>query len=178
MNAPITYGWAPDDPVTGRLVIVGCSRRKRATDVPVPALELYEGGCVPELRTRIGAHPQHRARVRVLSGEHGLLTADTPVLPYERPLDEHRIGELRPQVTATLLAEAIRDGMPRHLLLVAEPRYLSLLADLFRQATLLARGRRRPRRLGMAMTQRTRRPNRRPATRSYDPRHVVPKERR
>lgn len=132
-TAPAGLRWAPDDPVAGRLVIVGCSRRKRATAVPVPALDLYLGGWVPQLRSRIAAHPQHRARVRVLSAEHGLLTADQPVLPYDRLLDPQRACELRPRVSAALHAETRSSGMPRHVLVVAEPRYLSLLAAVFRQ---------------------------------------------
>ncbi|MFI5497120.1 DUF6884 domain-containing protein [Actinoplanes sp. NPDC051859] len=122
--------WAPPDPVTDRLVFVGCSRRKRAATRPLQALELYEGGCIPQLRARLGRHPAYSTRLRILSAEHGLLDADTPVLPYDRPLDPDRAAQLQPVVGADLLAEAARDGMPRHLLVVAEPLYLHLLTDL------------------------------------------------
>jgi hypothetical protein len=125
------WPWAPDDPVGGRLVVVGCSRRKRDTAVPVPAFELYEGGCVPALRRRLGASPAHRARVRILSAEHGVLTPDQPVAPYDRRLTPDRVEELSPRVRAQVLAEAAV-GVPRELLVVAEPLYLHLLADLFR----------------------------------------------
>lgn len=126
--------WATPDPVSDRLVIVGCSRRKRAQ--PAPALDLYLGGCVPQLRARLGSHPAHRAQVRILSAEHGVLTADTALRPYNRPLDHARAVDLRPVVGATLLAEAATAGMPRRLLVVAEPLYLHLLGDLLDNISL------------------------------------------
>lgn len=58
---------AAGDPVEGRLVIVTCSARKADTTAPVPALDLYRGGCIPVLRARIGGNPRLRARIRILS---------------------------------------------------------------------------------------------------------------
>ena len=111
------------------LVIVGCSRRKLATDVPVPALELYEGGAVPRLRERVAAKPAWRNRVWVLSAEHGLVPADRPLLPYDRLLTLERAEELRPQV-----AEAVRRALGElrsgEVLTIVEPLYLVCLADL------------------------------------------------
>lgn len=86
-------GFPPaDGPLDRRLVIAGCSRRKKPAAVPVPALELYQGGSIPWLRARLGEHPGLRQRVRILSAEHGLLTADSPVLPYDRPLRPRHRG--------------------------------------------------------------------------------------
>jgi hypothetical protein len=121
---------AEDHPVTTRMVIVGCTARKALTPEPLPALELYEGGCVPSLRARLGGQPQLRARVRFLSAEHGLVTADTPLRPYDRPLDPARAAQLRPVVMAALHREMTTDGVPHEVLVVAEPLYLVLLADL------------------------------------------------
>jgi hypothetical protein len=121
---------APDHPVDGRLVIVGCCAEKSTTPGFHPALELYDGGCVPQLRARLGGHPPLRARVRFLSAEHGLVTADTPLHAYDRPLDPARAVELRPVVMATLVREMAGTGVPNEVLVVAEPLYLVLLADL------------------------------------------------
>lgn len=121
---------AEDHPVLSRMVIVGCSARKAVTPGPLAALELYEGGCVPPLRARLGGQPQLRARVRILSAEHGLVTADTPLHTYDRPLDPGRAAELRPAVMAALHREMTIDGVPHEVLVVAEPLYLVLLADL------------------------------------------------
>jgi hypothetical protein len=47
-----------------------------------------------------------------------------------RPLDPDRAVELRPEVMATLHQEMSTDGIPAEVLVVAEPLYLVLLADL------------------------------------------------
>ncbi|MGH3935263.1 MAG: hypothetical protein ACRDS1_09860, partial [Pseudonocardiaceae bacterium] len=126
------------DLVLSRMVILGCTARKALTPGPLPALELYEGGCVPQLRARLGGQRRLRARVRFLSAEHGLVTADTPLHPYDRPLDPGRAGQLRPAVMAALYREMTTEGVPHEVLVVAEPLYLVLLADLL---ALLARPR-------------------------------------
>jgi len=118
------------DQDTSRLVIVGCSANKATTAGPLPALELYDGGCVPPLRARLGGQPRLRARVRFLSAEHGLVTADTLLHPYDRPLDGQRAVELRPHVASALGRDMAAHGVPEEILLVAEPLYLVLLADL------------------------------------------------
>jgi len=110
----------------GRLVIAGCSAEKATCTGLLPAIDLYDGGCVPPLRARLGPVPALRARVRFLSAEHGLVTADTPLRGYDRPLDPRRAAELRPQVTRQLAA----GGVPGDILLIAEPLYLVLIADL------------------------------------------------
>ncbi|MDG4751309.1 hypothetical protein O7630_10185 [Micromonospora sp. WMMD718] len=112
------------------LVIVGCSAEKTPTLRPLPALDLYDGGCVPHLRARVGHLPHQRSRVRFLSAEHGLVTADTRLHTYDRPLDPARAAELRPRVWAQLQADLHSDHIPDDILVVAEPLYLVLLADL------------------------------------------------
>ena len=114
-------------PVDGRMVIACCSARKSETRQPMPALELYQGGCIPALRWRIGTDKKLRARVRILSAEHGLITADTPLLPYDRPLDSERAHLLRTAVTQAFITD---HELPREALVVAEPLYLIMLADL------------------------------------------------
>ncbi|MFC0037187.1 DUF6884 domain-containing protein [Actinomadura rayongensis] len=112
--------------VTDRLVVVGCSRRKRTTAARLPALDLYEGGCVPALRARLGDRPELRARVRVLSAEYGLVRADDLLRPYDRRLDAARAARLRISAAASLADEqAVRE-----VLVAAEPLYLYLIADL------------------------------------------------
>lgn len=129
-HAPGPLSPAEDHPVLSRMVIVGCTARKAPTPGPLRALELYDGGCVPPLRARLGGQPRLRARVRFLSAEHGLVTADTPLHTYDRSLDPGRAVELRPTVMAELHREMSANGVPREVLVVAEPLYLVLLADL------------------------------------------------
>ncbi|PZG44538.1 hypothetical protein C1I98_17030 [Spongiactinospora gelatinilytica] len=111
-----------------KLVIVGCSRRKRDTATPVPALDLYEGGCIPQLRRRIGHLPGLRRQVRILSAEHGLIDADQPLLPYDRVLTPGRACELR-RSTGVVLA---RYGTPTGVLLIAEPPYQDIVREHLR----------------------------------------------
>jgi hypothetical protein len=109
------------------LLILGCTRHKRPTLIPVPALNLYEGGCVPQLRRRLGHGHTLRARVRILSAEHGLISAEEPLLPYDRVLTDRRAAELGPQVSAALRQVIDSSGPPEELLIVAEPRYQALV---------------------------------------------------
>lgn len=117
-------------PLPATLLLAGCSRRKTTTAVPLPALELYAGGIAPQLRARIGDHPNLRQRVAFLSARHGLVSADTPLLPYKQPLSPERAAQLRPQVYRTLRRRIDALGAPARLLVVAEPLYLALVADL------------------------------------------------
>lgn len=116
--------------IAARLVIFGCCAEKATGPGPLPALDLYDGGCVPPLRSRLGHDARLRARVRFLSAEHGLVTADTRLHTYDRTLDPDRAVELRPSVMAALTREMTTHGVPHEVLVVAEPLYLVLLADL------------------------------------------------
>ncbi|RBQ16514.1 hypothetical protein DP939_29795 [Spongiactinospora rosea] len=111
-----------------KLVIVGCSRRKRDTATPVPALDLYEGGCIPQLRRRIGHRQGLRRQVRILSAEHGLIDADRPLLPYDRVLTPERASELRQNAGAVLA----RYGTPTGVLVIAEPAYQDIVREHLR----------------------------------------------
>jgi hypothetical protein len=113
-----------------QLVIVGCSRRKLDSSRAVAALDLYQGGCVPWLRSRLASAPHLQCRIRILSAKHGLLNAGCPVLPYDRPLDPERAAEMLPLVTEALAREWALDGAPREILVIAEPLYLVPLAAI------------------------------------------------
>jgi len=112
------------------MIIAGCSRRKLQTAVPVPALDLYQGSCIPALRTRAQEAGWLRSRTWILSAEHGLLHADAPLLPYDRRMDEQRAALLRPAACRRLRDEFTQHGVPREVLVLAEPLYQLALADL------------------------------------------------
>jgi hypothetical protein len=126
-------GNAPDP-----MVIAGCSRRKLQTVAPVPALDLYQGGCIPALRARAQEIPWLRSRTWILSAEHGLLHAGDPLLPYDRRMDCQRAAQLRPAASRRLRGEFRQRGVPREVLVIAEPLYQLVLADL---ASLAGAGR-------------------------------------
>jgi hypothetical protein len=115
---------------TEPMIIAGCSRRKVQADSPVPALDLYQGGCIPALRARTAGSPWLRERTWILSAEHGLLHADDQVLPYDRRMDPQRATWLRPAAARRLQDEFRLHGVPREILVIAEPLYQLALADL------------------------------------------------
>ena len=112
------------------MIIAGCSRRKLQTALPVPALDLYQGSCIPALHARTQETGWLRSRTWILSAEHGLLHADAALLPYDRRMDEQRATWLRPAVCRCLLDEFRQHGVPREVLVIAESLYQLALADL------------------------------------------------
>jgi hypothetical protein len=112
------------------MVIAGCSSRKLPAASPVPALELYQGGCVPALREAVASWAQLRARTWIISAEHGLLHADAPLLPYDRRMDIARALSLLGPVNQTLHEDFARHGRPSAVLVIAEPVYQLALISL------------------------------------------------
>jgi hypothetical protein len=123
--------WAPDDPILGRMVFVSGTGPVPFVDQLVPAFDLYQGGCVPQLRRRLGGSPAHRARVRFVSAAHGVLHADTQLLPDHRPMTAELVATLRPYVREKLFAEFARDGVPREVLVLLEYPHAQLIIDIF-----------------------------------------------
>ncbi|WP_159945436.1 MULTISPECIES: hypothetical protein [unclassified Nocardiopsis] len=111
--------------MTGRLLILGCTRDKLATTRPVPAIELYTGDSVPQVRDRLT--PERLSRTLFFSGLHGLIPADTLLLPYDRRLRPSDTGVLSEASCSRLLAFACLRGVPEEVLVVAEADYQSLL---------------------------------------------------
>jgi len=100
-------------------------------DQLTPALELYQGGCVPQLRERLGGSPEHRARIRLLCAGRGVLHADTQLFADHQPMTQQRSAQLRLYVREKLLTEFAHDGVPREVLVAAEPLYAQLVTDIF-----------------------------------------------
>jgi hypothetical protein len=118
------------DPAALPMVIAGCSRRKLAASRPVPALDLYQGWCIPALRARAARQPALRDRIWILSAEHGLIRAGTPLLPYDRRMTPARALALRPGAERQLREAFTRDGVPPAVIVIAEPAYQAALASL------------------------------------------------
>jgi len=117
-------------PVPLPMVIAGCSRRKLVTASPVPALELYQGWCIPGLRARAAHRPALRARTWIISAEHGLIHADTPLLTYDRRMCPARALALRPEAEHRLREAFRRDGVPPAVVVIAGPAYQEILSGL------------------------------------------------
>jgi hypothetical protein len=114
------------------LIIVSCSREKLVTTTPVPALELYQGALTPRLRDHLS--PEHRARLRILSGAHGLLHPNDLVGTYEHKLRTRSEAQaLQPRVSERLTTDLRAEAL-RHVLVVLEPLYLAAAECLFHHA--------------------------------------------
>ncbi|MFF3002001.1 hypothetical protein ACFVTF_04230 [Kitasatospora sp. NPDC057940] len=114
----------------GDLVIAGCSRRKAPGTGLLPALKRYAGGIAPQLNARFAAYPQARSRIRFLSAAYGLVHADDLIASYDQRLGSDRVEGLRLIVDRQLRRDFAANGVPQRVLLVLEPDYLVLLADL------------------------------------------------
>lgn len=111
-------------------IIVGCSQRKAGCG-KYAALDLYEGGCVPQLRSRVHAHPSLRDRVFILSARYGLIGADDRIASYDQHMTLSRARELGRSVGSALTGRVLAPH-PRELVVLVEPIYLAALAELFR----------------------------------------------
>lgn len=115
----------PPVPVERGLIIAGCSRRKKPTEKPIPALDLYEGGCIPGLRDRLGNDTRFRQRIRIISALYGLLHADSPVVHYDRRLTNLADADALRQHVAPHLNDQL--AAVTHVLALVEPLYLFAL---------------------------------------------------
>jgi hypothetical protein len=125
-----TLRWA-DDPLAQRMIFVSATAAARDQGHPVTAWDLYQGGCLAQLRERLADHPEHRGRVRLVSAEHGLLHPHTSVPPSSREMTEDRARQLRPQARDMLLEEFGRYGVPRDVMLLIEHPYHHVVRDIF-----------------------------------------------
>lgn len=115
------------------LIILNCSRGKLVTSVPIPALQLYQGACVPHLCEHFATDAARRSRIRILSAAHGLLRSEDTVSTYDHRLTTH-VEALRlheQTVSIQLDAEFTETPSLSHLLIIVEPLYLLALQRLF-----------------------------------------------
>lgn len=83
-----------------RLLIVSCSRKKRKTEVFLPAIERYDGGWIRLIRKHILSDKDilKNLDVYILSGRYGLIPIDYPVPYYNEPRPHKRIIEKADEV--------------------------------------------------------------------------------
>jgi hypothetical protein len=84
-----------------RLLILSCSRSKRAEAELLPAYERYDGPPFRLLRRYLNTST-NIPNIRILSAEYGLISYDSHIPNYERMMTAQRAQELRPQVTEEL----------------------------------------------------------------------------
>ena len=87
-----------------RLLILSCSQRKHSTQGLLPALQRYDGPAYRVMNKFMRAHPSevHLLDVYILSAEFGLISADKPILNYNRRMTLQRAKELQPRTQPEL----------------------------------------------------------------------------
>ncbi len=95
------------NPAPVRLLVLGCSLRKRSDDMPLPAIERYDGVAYRVLQRHLRLHPAdadaQQLQVWILSAAYGLLEADTLIEWYDQRMTPTRAAELQPQVAPAAL---------------------------------------------------------------------------
>lgn len=92
---------------SGRLLVMACSKRKRAR--PAPAVDLYDGSAYRVLKKRNVGFA--RVPVLILSAEHGLVSSARVIAPYDLKMDADRAAELA-EPSAVEQARALVAGLP------------------------------------------------------------------
>ena len=94
-----------------RLLIVGCSKRKRPLRLgeKVPAGKLYDGVVFRTVRAWKRRNPAHALPVLILSAEYGLIGWDTAIQSYERRMTEAIAKVLLPQVRDKLVSRPLAE---------------------------------------------------------------------
>lgn len=89
-----------------RCLIVGCSRTKVGTPLPLPAIQRYDGPAFRVVRRYLSQAPEAAQDVDifVLSAEFGLISAETEISTYDRIMNAARAAELRPSIVQAICA--------------------------------------------------------------------------
>jgi hypothetical protein len=86
-----------------RLLLLSCSARKRATNVALPAGQLYIGVFYSVIaKARCEQRWAADITVAIVSAEHGFLRENDLLFPYDRRMNGSRACELRPVVCERL----------------------------------------------------------------------------
>lgn len=112
-----------------RLLVISCSERKIAGDVPLPAMERYDGPAFRVLRKYLSAVKDKGLTVRIVSAEYGLIRADKMIPHYDRCMDAMRAAELHPAVSVAV-SRAMEELRPAATLLCMSRLYLSCAGEI------------------------------------------------
>lgn len=118
---------------TRRLLILGCSQRKRPDPGLLPALERYDGPFFRVLRRYLKSRTAEQAdrllpETFILSAEYGLIRAEEQIPIYERRMTVERAEQLRPSVLSRVQELFCQDTAFRELCLCMGREYRRALA--------------------------------------------------
>lgn len=111
-------------------VIIGCSNTKNRSGARLPAIELYQGNTIPELRSAITGRPELRGRIFILSGRYGVLGADDPIEWYDHNLTLDEAIARQGEADQTLKAKLGQLDAYPELLVLAAPTYFAMISGI------------------------------------------------
>ena len=85
-----------------RLLLISCSKRKRAGYKLMPAIDRYNGPAFFVLRRYLRETDDPQLRIYILSAELGIIGARKSIPDYDRLMTYSRARELRDQTTRSL----------------------------------------------------------------------------
>ena len=87
----------------GHLLILGCSDRKIENLGQAPALVVYDGSNYRVLRKYLRENGWPPGlMIKIISAEHKIIDATTPIKPYNKRLDKKTAAKMRPEIMENL----------------------------------------------------------------------------
>jgi hypothetical protein len=85
-----------------RLLLISCSKRKRAGYKLMRAIDRYDGPAFYVLRRYLRETEDRQLKIYILSAEFGIINLRKPIPDYDRLMTYSRAHELREQTTRSL----------------------------------------------------------------------------
>jgi hypothetical protein len=114
--------------ISPSLIILGCSRRKKRTSRPIPAIDRYDGPLFQVLRKHIRERPEVPPATYVLSGRFGLIDAEFPTPRYSHRLTAADIPILQNSVDSQI-KKAVEKIQPARVFVSVGSQYWRLLDE-------------------------------------------------
>jgi hypothetical protein len=114
--------------ISPSLVILSCSRRKKRTSRPIPAIDRYDGPLFQVLRKHIRERPEVPPATYILSGRFGLIDAGFPTPRYNHRLTAADISILQDSVDSQI-KEAVQKIQPASVFVSVGSQYWQLLDE-------------------------------------------------
>ncbi len=116
-----------------RLLILSCSKRKRADPELLPALDRYDGPAFRVLRRYLPSHGPEALDAYIISAGFGLIPSHTPIPNYDQTMTSQRAELLRPGIVdklRTILGSDLARSSPPELFVWSGEFYRRALNDL------------------------------------------------
>ncbi len=109
-----------------RLLILGCSSRKRMDTFPLPAIQRYDGPTFRVVRRFQRESATTKTDVYILSARYGLISGSEAIPYYDQRMTQQRARELKPVVTGEL-NNLLLTNMPQEVYVCAGQDYLNAI---------------------------------------------------